>query len=319
VRNRNSRGAMRAVLRQRIAKTPIKIVSTHQLSACSIDSASPTISLSLERVPVDDVANTRARFDVIQPAKNQRVRGAALQATKPTQTVATQCRRWAVRGVLVTLALSAANGCIVSGDRCGPHQVLVPERDTICVCEPAAVISADGHGCTPCKPDEEAVNDKCVCKAGTIRSAPGEACKATDIGASCTAASDCQAAFPYCVVGTGDAGYCTAIGCAKNDDCPGGWSCEADGDKRYCHKPPSGLGTACQAPADCAGFDAQHCDTLQSHTCMIGECIDPGRTCPNEWGCCDYSALLGSPLSVCLTADKLVAGACPSGGRLVPR
>jgi hypothetical protein len=50
---------------------------------------------------------------------------------------------------------------------------------------------------------------------------------------------------------------------------------------------------------------------------VVGNCAKSASICPNEWGCCDYSALLGAPLSVCVTPDKLVGGMCASGGTLV--
>lgn len=232
-------------------------------------------------------------------------------------TLATHWRRWAAAGVFVGLVLTAAVGCIISGDPCGPHQVQIIDVHVICVCEPNAVIDADMRGCTPCGKDEVVLDNMCACKPGFIKPGPGEACAETSIGASCTSAADCQTDFPYCVGAADGAGYCTSTDCASNADCPSNWSCETDGDTSYCHKPPSGLGESCQSSSDCASFEASFCETLQSHTCVVGNCAKSASICPNEWGCCDYSALLGAPLSVCVTPDKLVGGMCASGGTLV--
>ena len=208
-------------------------------------------------------------------------------------------------------------GCIIGGDKCDAHQVHHSGNYDICVCEPNAVLNASGVGCTPCGEQEEIVSGACSCKAGFVKGADGT-CMASEIGASCTAAAACMtAAFPYCALGKDPTGYCTSQGCSVNADCPAGWSCEAAAGTHYCHRPPTGLGTACKSSDDCSAFDASYCETLQSHTCILQGCAVSTVACPNEWGCCDFSALLGAPLSVCYAPAMLVAGACPSGGRLV--
>jgi hypothetical protein len=220
--------------------------------------------------------------------------------------------------VLGALACSFASACIVSGSRCDAHQVRVhDEQIDVCVCEPNAVMNADGHGCTPCGEDEVVKDGACACKDGFQKPAAGGACERTDIGAACDAETPCADAYPYCVVDGVEQGYCTSDSCADNAMCPSGWSCEAEGSMRYCRKAPTGLGVHCDTSADCASYEANYCESFQAHSCLLAGCAIGGSTCPNEWGCCDFSALLGTALSFCLAPDALQNGACPMGGKLV--
>ncbi|MFT3925868.1 MAG: hypothetical protein QM778_25215 [Myxococcales bacterium] len=224
-------------------------------------------------------------------------------------------KSWILRGAWAALLSLGSWACIIGNEKCDAHQVeLNKDSYSLCVCEPNAVINANGVGCTPCGANEEAKDDQCVCKDGFAKLSADGGCEPSAIGGACNVASDCSEAFPYC---TGESGYCTARDCSANADCPAGWSCEAAGDVKYCKKAPSGLGSPCESNDDCSGFEAAYCDQVQSHTCILQGCAVGDAVCPSEWGCCDYSALLGSPLSVCVGPDALSGGSCPSGGSLV--
>lgn len=219
--------------------------------------------------------------------------------------------------VLTTLA---ADACIIAGDKCGPHQVEMGDFHTFCACAPGSVVDATRHGCVPCGENQEVEGEACVCKSGFVKESEDGECAKSDIGGACSEASACQDPYPYCVQDAGsEAGYCTANDCSTNADCPGGWSCETAAETRYCKKPPSGLNTPCDTDADCTGFEAAHCETLQTHVCVVAGCAGDGVTCPSEWSCCDFSALLGAKLSLCLTEDQLIGGTCPGGGNRVTK
>lgn len=216
------------------------------------------------------------------------------------------------------LSLLFASSCIIRGDKCDAHQVELKKNGfVLCVCAANAVPDGRGYGCTPCGANAEPHEDACICKAGFAKDDESGACEPSELGAACSAASDCAAEYPYCAgLGSGG-GFCTTSGCGANADCEGGWTCEREGSERYCKTPPSGLGSACQSNEDCASFDAKLCDTLQSHQCLLAGCATGDSVCPNEWACCDYSALAMRAFSVCLDAGRLDEGKCPENGVLV--
>jgi len=216
---------------------------------------------------------------------------------------------------LLTLCMLAASSCIVGGDKCDEHQVVVHGTFELCVCEPGAVINPDGVGCTPCGAHEEVKDDACVCKSGFAKTKADGACMKSEIGAACDATTSCGSDFPYCASSAAE-GYCTSE-CADNGDCPTDWTCETQAETHYCSKPRTGLGASCASSADCADFDAKFCDTFQTHTCLLADCATGDTLCPNAWACCDFSSLLGSPLSICTTPEQLTSGDCPMGGTLV--
>jgi hypothetical protein len=206
--------------------------------------------------------------------------------------------------------------CIISGDKCGPHQVLIEDYHSICVCEAGYVISDDGLRCNKCGKNEEAANDMCVCKSGYQRPSAGMACTRSELGSACSESQPCTDAFPFCAPAADDEGYCTLKDCAEPSDCPEGWSCENQSGTRFCRRPPSGFGESCETSRDCGDFEASYCEAFQSRTCMLEGCATGGVKCPSGWSCCDYSLLLGSALSLCVTPDGLDNGACPQGGSL---
>ena len=218
------------------------------------------------------------------------------------------------------MALSYAlvlGGCIVSGDRCDAHQVKIEEDGfLLCVCEPDAAPNSSGVGCTPCGENREVQNGVCACKAGFVPNSDGNGCVASDIGAPCDAEGGCTDSFPYCVADKTQP-YCSSTGCSSSADCAGGWTCEVSNDTRYCRKPITGLGVQCTSNDHCAGFEANYCENIQTHTCILQGCAVRDVVCPSEWLCCDYSALLGAALSTCISPSQVVSGACPQGGKQV--
>jgi hypothetical protein len=211
-----------------------------------------------------------------------------------------------------TFAL-VASGCIIGDETCGPHQVGVHEDVVVCICEPFAAPDPDGTGCIPCGANEEIVGDACECKAGFARAADGADCVESAAGTPCAGDASCDdPAFPYCALVGGEPGYCTTDDCTANENCPPGYTCEDGEEHRYCRKPPTGLGVACEDDDDCDGFEAQTCESFQEHICIITGCGTGESTCRNEWTCCDYSLL-----TTCVSPADMVDGECPMGGQAV--
>lgn len=225
----------------------------------------------------------------------------------------------ALQLLAISGALLAANGCLIDGERCDAHQVELHGDFALCVCEPNAVFNASGTGCAPCGANEVVANGTCTCEEGFSKTSPDAGCMASGAGARCSAELPCGADYPYCVTTTASEGYCSRSGCTTNADCTTGWTCERAGDTRYCRRAPSGLGVACSSSAECASFEANYCEAFSTRTCILQGCALGTVTCPNEWGCCDYAALLGAPLSICASPEMLTGGSCPMGGvRVTP-
>ncbi|MET0341240.1 MAG: hypothetical protein ABW252_09565 [Polyangiales bacterium] len=214
----------------------------------------------------------------------------------------------------VLLLVQATAGCIIQGDKCDANQVAYTGLHAVCLCAADHVPDADGDGCVPCGENETSAQSICICKTGFTRASAAEACMPAEASASCESDEGCPATTPYCVRSGSEPGYCTRTGCTANADCPVNWSCETGPSARYCANLPRGLGTACESNADCASFDARFCDSLLTHTCILSGCATREITCPNEWLCCDYSALLGSAFSTCTPPSYSTSGTCPQGG-----
>lgn len=227
-------------------------------------------------------------------------------------------RRWGVCAAFGACALAQAlAGCIIQGNKCSPNEVEYTGLHALCLCAPDYVTDSDGTGCVPCGENETAAQNLCVCKAGFGRTAATDPCAPIESSGPCASDAECAPSAPYCAKAGSADSYCTTAGCGSNAQCLTGWSCEAGPTVRYCARPPSGLGASCQSDADCSSYDAKYCDTLVSHTCLIGGCATRATTCPSEWLCCDYSALLGSALSICVSPTTQVSGGCPQGGTKV--
>jgi hypothetical protein len=96
---------------------------------------------------------------------------------------------------------------------------------------------------------------------------------------------------------------CDADAPAMNGACV---PCAADDTRAACKKGPTGFGTACASDADCMGFEASHCETLQAHVCVVAGCTKSPDTCQGGQSCCDLNGL-GIPLTLCLPP-----GQCPA-------
>jgi hypothetical protein len=215
-----------------------------------------------------------------------------------------------------TLSLLYAASCILEDNRCGPHQVQQHGNYVLCICEPNAVAQSDGS-CLACGENEEPMGKQCACKPGFARSTAAGTCEKSEIGAMCSASASCSPSYPVCLIEGTSAGYCTSTGCTNNASCPAGFSCEVSGAMRVCKKLPVGLNAKCESSADCANYAATYCDTFMSKSCQLQSCASGENKCPSEWGCCDYTMLIGA--SICVPPDTLTNGACPAGARLVPQ
>jgi hypothetical protein len=134
----------------------------------------------------------------------------------------------------------------------------------------------------------------------------GEACGAapTGQGSACSSTAPCQdATFSYCYPAAGDAGYCTTTGCTAAD-CAGGYYCDLALTPSVCRRPPTGQGTPCAAPTDCAAFEASYCESAVSKSCLLSGCSEALNNCDSTHLCCDF-AWMGLP-SLCV--DKVKTG-----------
>lgn len=214
------------------------------------------------------------------------------------------------------LSLGVSIGsCIVGDDKCDAHQVEVSRDQKLysCECEPGYVVSPQGYGCVSCGEHQEVLNGKCVCEAGYERaddSATCEEIEGSELGAACSESEPCANPNPYCATSE-DEPYCTTQGCARNDDCPKDWRCGSADELRFCQRPPSGFGDACESSDDCAGKEAAFCETLQTHMCIVSDCLEDPVACPSQSSCCDLKAFVGT--SLCVANDFLTDGKCPDG------
>jgi hypothetical protein len=207
---------------------------------------------------------------------------------------------------LVLVCAGLLVGCLPPEDeRCSPHQVLV---DGFCMCSQNTIPPPNAVGdCVPCEKHQHATGGICVCDDGFASDGMG-GCIGTPpgLGVSCSATMACPVAeFPTCH-DTGNAGsYCTSTGCAGNDQCDGGFSCDRTVTPAFCKRPPTGLGMTCAAPADCAAFDASYCEMIQSHTCQVQNCSQSPDNCQVGSACCDLTMFslpkLCVPIGMCPT------------------
>lgn len=203
--------------------------------------------------------------------------------------------------ICVAFAACALPACVYDSDEpCGGGGFEVYGDSERCVCPEGAITTPTG--CIECGEHEVATATACVCETGYSRSGPGEPCEeAAGLGSECDpSASECEAPFAHCEP-AGDSGYCTSDGCGGDDDCQGGYACNADS---VCERPPLGLGDSCAEPADCEGTEATFCDTFMTMTCQVQGCsLDP-NDCFAGYECCDLS-MFGLPEPLCVPT-----GAC---------
>lgn len=220
---------------------------------------------------------------------------------------------------LVGLALSwafASVGCLYdSKHRCGERQVYLENVD-LCAC-------AEGYGlidgvCQKCAEHERALAALgCTCEVGYARDSATGSCVKADIGKPCTSDTDCGGGDLTCHFPTSTDGYCTQTGCAQSSDCGAtDYQCNRDGPVTFCQRPPTGMRSPCASDADCAGFEANHCEVINRKFCIVGGCASNPNICPPDEICCD---ILASRRSVCVATEALINGSCPGGGSIVPR
>jgi hypothetical protein len=212
----------------------------------------------------------------------------------------------------LSLALSWALGSLLWGclyddsERCTEGMDLA---DGICVCPENTVLA--GERCLECGDDEEARDGVCVCQQGFARTSAG-GCSDVPAGLleDCSDA-DCPDDGADTCVTDDDGSYCSVASCESALDCPAEFGCDLQADPPLCVRPPRGLGEPCTSAADCEGFEAQHCETFQSHVCVVNDCAANPSVCHGDWACCDF-AILGE--SLCIPPGELdEEGACPLG------
>ena len=219
--------------------------------------------------------------------------------------------------VLLCGVVALSPSCILDDDRCDANQVAAEGDLTVCECVPGTIKDPRGYGCTACGANEVVKENKCVCDEGYARATPEAACEESMLGASCSDADPCPAAFPRCAMGTTGAGYCTTEGCTGAADCAEGWVCIEAEPMNYCGKPPSGQGAPCTTSADCEGFEASYCEAVESKTCLVPNCATGESSCFGDYSCCDIMMIISTIPSLCVPPVALNDGVCPLGARKV--
>lgn len=216
----------------------------------------------------------------------------------------------------IVAALFWLSGCIYDADnRCGPHQHYGNGQ---CICDEGTRQNEFRDGCVPCGEHEVGVSTACVCEAGYSRASEGAACMPVSeaLGRPCEAATGCSdETYSYCYGPSKGEPYCTLTGCTKTAECGGGFACDTKATPTVCTKLPTGLGTKCDSDSQCAGFEANDCETNVLNICMVSGCTSKDVTCFAGSVCCDYSAL-ALPLSLCIPLENLDNGKCPLNGAI---
>jgi hypothetical protein len=204
------------------------------------------------------------------------------------------------RRALLALSYATLGACIEDADRCGPNMSYDVAVDT-CVCAENAIATAGG--CTPCADDEVVFGTTCGCPTGMAKNDSNVCTTVAGLGDACDESTPCgDATYSYCAPSTGGAtaGTCTKT-CTTDDDCGASFTCATWEAQPFCRE-FSGVGASCSAQGDCAAFDAQACDMVQSHSCVVAGCSVDDDNCPRGTTCCDLSAY---------GAGTICMGACP--------
>ena len=192
------------------------------------------------------------------------------------------------RALLVSLCAVLASACIAESDRCGANMSYNAKHNT-CLCASNAVPVVGG--CRACASDEIVAGDSCACAPGEAKNDANVCAFVAGLGDPCSATQACgDATYSYCAPASAGstAGTCTKT-CATDTDCGASHTCATWEAQPYCRE-FSGVGDACATQADCAGLDAQACDTVQSHACVVAGCSVDADNCPRGNSCCDLSA-----------------------------
>lgn len=201
--------------------------------------------------------------------------------------------------VIALVAMSPA--CMYDSQaRCGDDQYL--DANETCVCSPGTV--AIDHVCVRCPDGEVAAGAACVCPVGFLRDPATSECgpAPSGQGVDCDASNACPStADPRCT----DEGYCSRD-CRSAADCVGGYACDVAMAEPVCVRPPSGLAAPCATQADCAGYEANYCETAVAHACLVSGCVIAEDDCFIGWTCCDLSSF-GFTATLCVPE-----GQCPT-------
>lgn len=180
-------------------------------------------------------------------------------------------------------------GCLYdSKHRCGNNQHEI-EYDR-CVCDDGFI--ADKYGCHACGDKEEVKQNACVCVEGYGRTSTdgpceplpetqGIACNDTDM--PCPAGE-----FELCHIDSGAEGYCTNS-CKSDDDCVNDYRCHDLGADSFCRRQATGHGDECASDDDCAGKEADYCEVIQSHLCLVRCSAGNTAGCFEGESCCDFA------------------------------
>ena len=186
--------------------------------------------------------------------------------------------------ILSGLITVASAGCVLESNRCGPNEMIFGDVER-CVCVSNAV--ATPMGCVLCGENEVPGGTACVCAAGFIKGSSGACEPESALGKACSEAMPCtDATYNYCASSPNEPSYCTKTGCATNDDCTGGYTCDTSGATAYCKRPANPLGMACSEAMPCADTTYNHCATSANG---LGYCTKTGCTgnadCTGGYAC----------------------------------
>ncbi len=179
---------------------------------------------------------------------------------------------------IILLAL-VTSSCIIDSDQpCDRGRIELHGAFSGCVCAPGHVPDPDNKGCSPCR--------------GAFEEASNGSCQ--------------------CL-----AGYARSKGVCSPIEDGGAGTADAAADAASTGA-PSGLGMACTAQGDCAGFDADFCTPFPPRSCVVRNCATGENVCPSGLVCCDVSGAnaifpdLSMAKGICSTTAS-----CAMGGTVV--
>lgn len=218
---------------------------------------------------------------------------------------------------MVCLLSMVGSGCIYDADdRCGAHQHY---EKGACLCDEGTRQNDYRNGCVPCGVNEVGVANACTCAPGFGRPTEGGACEPVSAGLGKSCSEGAQACtdekYPACFAPREGEPYCTREGCTSSAECGGGYACDTGATPTVCVRLPTGIGTKCASDGECAGFEANDCETYVLNICMVSGCNRDDVTCFAGSVCCDYS-LVSLPVSLCIPRENLESGKCPLGGAI---
>ena len=97
--------------------------------------------------------------------------------------------------------------------------------------------------------------------------------------------------------------------------CVGDQYCDKTLSPAECRDYPTGQGMPCETQEDCAGYDADFCETYVSFSCLVKECDVELNNCSDDYLCCGFADQTTFPegwilpLSLCVNKEG-TAGEC---------